>query len=56
MHINLTVHPDQEIAKLDELDSKKPSGSKLAFVGDGINDAPVLARADVGIAMRIMKK
>lgn len=43
--------PDQKVEKLELLDIKKRSGSKLAFVGDGINDAPVLARADVGIAM-----
>ena len=43
--------PDQKVEKLEMLDSKKRQGSKLAFVGDGINDAPVLARADVGIAM-----
>ena len=43
--------PDQKVEKLELLDSKKRSGTKLAFVGDGINDAPVLARADVGIAM-----
>ncbi len=43
--------PNQKVEKLELLDSKKRSGSKLAFVGDGINDAPVLARADVGIAM-----
>lgn len=43
--------PDQKVEKLESLDSQKRSGSKLAFVGDGINDAPVLARADVGIAM-----
>ena len=43
--------PDQKVEKLELLDSKKRQGSKLAFIGDGINDAPVLARADVGIAM-----
>ena len=43
--------PDQKVEKVQLLDSKKRAASKLALVGDGINDAPVLARADVGIAM-----
>ena len=43
--------PDQKVEKLEYLDQHKTKGSKLAFVGDSINDAPVLARADVGIAM-----
>ncbi len=43
--------PDQKVEKLEYLDQHKTKGSKLAFIGDGINDAPVLARADVGIAM-----
>ena len=43
--------PDRKVEKLEMLDKQKRQGSKLAFVGDGINDAPVLARADVGIAM-----
>ena len=43
--------PDQKVEKLEMLDKQKRQGSKLAFVGDGINDAPVLARTDVGIAM-----
>lgn len=43
--------PDQKVEKVELLDRQKRKGGKLAFVGDGINDAPVLARADVGIAM-----
>lgn len=41
--------PDQKLAKLEEI--IKTSDGKTAFVGDGLNDAPALARADVGIAM-----
>jgi len=43
--------PDQKVEKLELLDKEKSSKGKLVFVGDGINDAPVLARADIGIAM-----
>jgi len=43
--------PDQKVRILEELEKKQAPGTKLAFVGDGINDAAVLARADVGIAM-----
>ena len=43
--------PAQKVEMIERLDREKPKGSKLAFVGDGINDAPVLARADIGIAM-----
>jgi Cd2+/Zn2+-exporting ATPase len=43
--------PDQKVAQLERLNAGKRAGAKLAFVGDGINDAPVLARADIGIAM-----
>lgn len=43
--------PSDKVEKVEALLAESNSGSKLAFVGDGINDAPVLARADVGIAM-----
>ena len=43
--------PGDKVEVLEKLDGGKRPGSKLVFVGDGINDAPVLARADIGIAM-----
>ena len=43
--------PQDKVTKLEELLAEKPSGRFVAFVGDGVNDAPVLTMADVGVAM-----
>jgi len=43
--------PEQKVALFDQISRERKHGGKIAFVGDGINDAPVIARADVGVAM-----
>lgn len=49
--VHTELLPDEKVHNLELLDKQKSSKGKLVFVGDGINDAPVLARADVGVAM-----
>jgi Cd2+/Zn2+-exporting ATPase len=43
--------PEDKVALFEQLEKEDQQGGKIAFVGDGINDAPVIARADVGVAM-----
>ena len=50
-HVYSELLPADKVSKVEELLAKKTEKEKLAFVGDGINDAPVLSRADIGIAM-----
>ncbi|MFS0656107.1 heavy metal translocating P-type ATPase [Bacillus sp. 179-C3.3 HS] len=49
--VHTELLPQDKVTKLEEIDQQKASNEKLLFVGDGINDTPVLARADIGIAM-----
>ena len=52
--VHAELLPGDKVAKVEELLTMQEGRSKLAFVGDGINDAPVLTRADIGIAMGSM--
>ncbi|MDR9854985.1 heavy metal translocating P-type ATPase [Paenibacillus sp. VCA1] len=49
--IHAELLPQHKVEEIEKLDAKKSPKEKIVFVGDGINDTPVLARADVGIAM-----
>ena len=52
--VHAQLLPGDKVACVEQLLAQKPRRTTLAFVGDGINDAPVLSRADVGIAMGAM--
>ncbi|KEK21624.1 heavy metal translocating P-type ATPase [Bacillus gaemokensis] len=49
--VHAELLPQQKVEEIEKIDAAKQAKEKIAFVGDGINDTPVLARADVGIAM-----
>ncbi len=50
-HVCAELLPGDKVERMEELMGKKSAGGRLVFVGDGMNDAPVLARSDIGIAM-----
>ena len=50
-HVCAELLPGDKVARMEALMAEKSDGGKLVFVGDGMNDAPVLARSDIGIAM-----
>lgn len=50
-HVYAELLPGDKVERMEELMRRKSAGGKLVFVGDGMNDAPVLARSDIGIAM-----
>ena len=50
-HFYAELLPEEKVDRLDRIRRQGPSIGKIAFVGDGINDAPVIAQADVGVAM-----
>lgn len=52
--VHAELLPADKVSRVEELLNQQPKGQRLAFVGDGINDAPVLTRADIGIAMGSM--
>lgn len=52
--VHSELFPGDKVEEVEKLLKQKPANSSLAFVGDGINDAPVLSRADIGIAMGAM--
>ena len=52
--VHAELLPADKVSRVEELLRQQPAGERLAFVGDGINDAPVLTRADIGIAMGSM--